>query len=170
MIFDTETTGLIDNSVTQIDLLPEIIEFYGCRGRADAELDLLIKPAKRLPQIITKITGLEDEDLVDKPCFAEVADEIRAFIEGSDEIVAHNASFDMEIVDIEFRRLGQTITWPKKIVCTVEQTVHLKGRRMSLTNLYEYLFGEAFPDAHRARHDVAALTRCYDELILREEI
>jgi DNA polymerase-3 subunit alpha len=79
----------------------------------------------------------------------------------------------MDMLSLEFRRLGmleEVIKWPVIRICTVEQTEWYKGYRLSLTALYEELFGEPFPDAHRARVDVQALTRVFLELRKREEI
>jgi len=44
----------------------------------------------------------------------------------------------------------------------------LKGYRLKLAQLYEHLFGETFPDAHRARNDVQALRRICVELCRKE--
>lgn len=169
LIFDTETTGLIENRSTRLNLQPEIIEFYGIDG--DDEIDTLIKPKiKELPEIITKITGLTDDDLKDQRPFRAHAPAIKNLIEKADCVVAHNLSFDMDMVDLEFERLEQTVAWPKERICTVEQTVYLKGYRLNLSALYELLFEEKFKDAHRAKYDVQALARCYGELKARDII
>jgi hypothetical protein len=76
----------------------------------------------------------------------------------------------MEMVDIEFERLGRKAPWPPRKVCTVEATVHLLGYRLSLQNLHKHLFGENFDEAHRAKVDVEALVRCCVELRKREVI
>jgi hypothetical protein len=59
--------------------------------------------------------------------------------------------------------MHQKIKWPDKI-CTVEQTVHLKGYRVSLSVLHETLFGMPFTGAHRAKVDVSALLFICKEL------
>ena len=167
-IFDTETSGLIDNHSIPLDKQPEIIEFYGTTvdldsGKMHNELDLLIKPRRPVPAEITRITGLTDEDLKGAPPFADVAMSVRTALEGAPRVIAHNLSFDQEMVDTEYERLGQTITWPRRI-CTVEQTLHRSGFRLSLTALHELLFQETFPSAHRAKADVMALVRVCVEL------
>lgn len=174
LCFDTETSGLVFNRSLKIDRQPHIIEFYGCivdfrTGEIERELDLLIRPPLKLTKEIIKITKITDEMLQDAPVFSQVADDIAKMIEGAELVIAHNASFDQEITDIEFERLGKTIQWPK-LLCTVEATVHLNGFRLSLTALHEKLFGKPFPEAHRAKHDVQALTRCCVELYKRGEI
>lgn len=175
-VLDTETTGLIENVTVKDDKLPEVIDFYGClldvdTGKVLEEVDLLIKPtiAKKLPEEIVNITHITDEMLKGKKLFSMHADEIRTLIEKAPVATAHNAAYDKEVLDIEFNRLDQTINW-KFVMCTVEQTMHLKGFRLSLSALHELLFNEAFADAHRAKTDVHALCRCVVELIKREEV
>ena len=73
----------------------------------------------------------------------------------------------MEMLDLEADRIGTKIVWPKGI-CTVEATIHLIGRRMTLSELYQHLFGDSFAGAHRARRDVEALVRCCVELKKRD--
>jgi len=52
----------------------------------------------------------------------------------------------------------------------VQETEWIKGHRLSLSALHEELFGEPFSGAHRARVDVDALTRCFNELRQRGDI
>lgn len=178
LLFDTETTGLIDNRTVKLEKQPEIIEYYGCiaslrSGEIVDELDVLIRPSR--PEVVTKeitrITGLTwDEHLHDKEPFAKQADKIFSQIQGAPIVIAHNLSFDKEMIDIESQRLNTKVKWPKRLLCTVEQTIHLKGFRLNLSNLHELLFGERFDGAHRAKVDVQALVRCAVELHKRELI
>jgi len=85
---------------------------------------------------------------------------------------AHNLAYDMEMLEFEFKRLNDTLKglWNKPLICTVEQTVHLRGIRLSLSALHEYLFNEKFEGAHRAKADVQAQVRCFMELKKRGEL
>ncbi len=175
LVFDTETTGLIENRTVPLDRQPEVVEFYGCvadlaTGEVSRELDLLIKPSRLpLPAIITKVTGLTDAALADAPSFTSKADSIFKMIESVPLVIAHNAAFDKGMLDLEAERLGRAIKWPR-LVCTIEWTVHVKGYRLNLSALHEHLFGEPHKGAHRARADVQALLRCAVELYKREMI
>jgi DNA polymerase III epsilon subunit-like protein len=171
LIFDTETTGLISNKTVKLEKQPEIIEFFAAltdlkTGEYNRHLNLLIKPTNKIPEDLIKKgkTKLDDEMLVNEPPFAMVAPAIRGIIESSPLVIAHNLAFDMEMVNIEFERLKQTpVSWPPGI-CTVEQTVHLEGKRLSLSALHERFFKVKFEGAHRAQVDVEALIRCCVEL------
>jgi DNA polymerase III epsilon subunit-like protein len=174
VVFDTETTGLISNRSLPLARQPEVIEFYGCladlaTGEIRAEVDRLIRPSFPISERIVEITGITDEMVADAPRFADVADEIFSFLERAPWIIAHNASYDREICEIEAERLGRRIAWPE-LTCTVEATVFLTGTRLSLTGLHEYLFNEPFKGAHRGREDVGALLRCAVELTKRGEL
>lgn len=175
LIFDTETTGLTENSLRSLDKQPHIIEFYGCLLDRDTftvvgELDLLIKPPIKITPEITKITGITNDMVRDAPRFADVAGSISDLLSKADRKVAHNEAFDHQMLLFEFARLDICVPFPKERICTVEQTEHINGYRMKLTDLHEYLFGTPFKGAHRAKVDVEALTRCYVELIKRGEI
>lgn len=172
--FDTETTSLIFNHTLPLQKQGSIIQFYGAlvdlsSGEIIKETNHFIKPPKGVSDETIKITHITDEFLEDKPYFAAVANDIREAIECGYRPLAHNAAFDVEMVDVEFERLGQKINW-KRPICTVESTIHLKGYRLSLTALHELLFGEGFADAHRADTDTQALIRCACELFKRGEL
>lgn len=173
-VFDTETNGLIENRTLRADRQPEIIEFYGCladlkNGKVLSETHMLIKPKRKLLKEVIEITTITDEMLANEKPFAHYADEIENAIKDAPCVIAHNLAFDCDVVDVEFDRLSRTIKWPRKI-CTVEQTIHVKGFRMNLAGLHEWLFKETFAGAHRAKVDVQALLRCAVELYKREMI
>ena len=174
-LLDNETTGLINNRTMKLDKQPHIIEFYGCSanlktGKVLKEVNQLVRPPDKrfVTDEISKITGLTWEDLKDAPPMEKVAPKIFKLIEESEIVIAHNLSFDKDMLEIEADRLGKKIKWPKRLICTVEQTIHLKGFRLNLAGLYDLLFNEKFEGAHRAKADVMALLRCCKELVKRE--
>jgi DNA polymerase III epsilon subunit-like protein len=143
-------------------------------GHIFGEYETLIKPSKPLSDIpapgdkktITKITGITNEMLEGAPSFKDVADKIIRRIEDAPATITHNHSFDKEMLDIEAERIGLKIRWPRSI-CTIEQTIVMKGYRLSMGALHQLLFDEKFEGAHRAKVDVTALTRCCVELLKR---
>jgi len=172
LLYDTETTGLISNHTVKMTHQPHVIEFYGClanlkNGRVIKDLNLLIKPPIHIEIEITNITTITDDLVKDAPSFAQVSTEIFSFLESAPLLIAHNASYDKEIMDLEAERLKRTIKWPR-MLCTVEQTVSLKGIRLSLSELHKLLFGAPHAGAHRAKADVDALLRCCVELTKRD--
>ena len=189
IVFDTETTGLLRPKVADIHEQPQIIEYYGMKvvHRADgviekiAEFETYFKPAKPFDEaIITKITGISNAMVKDAPSFFDKHKELLEFYKGAHRMVAHNCAFDDAMVKNEFLRLAtdELITVDEfnaaieqiqemKRLCTVHKTMFFQQRRLTLTNLHQELFGVPFEGAHRARHDVEALFRCYEELCKR---
>ena len=172
--FDCETSGLIDNRTIKLDKQPEIIEFYGCvfeteTGEVFQDFGVLIKPKHKVSEEITRITTITNEMLVGCHPFAFHANAIRDFLGAAPTVIGHNLSYDKEMIDIEFQRLGEVINWPATL-CTVEQTIHLKGYRQSLSNLHKLLFNQEFSGAHRAKADVQAMVKCVVELTKRGEL
>lgn len=170
-IFDTETSGLVENHTVKMDKQPEVIDFYAAhvdlkKGKILKEFDTLIKPRTRISELITKITGITNELLEKEKPFNYYGGTIVPMLTVNPVVIGHNLSFDMEMIDLEMERLGRAIIWPRPI-CTVEQTIHLKGFRLSQTALHEHLFGEGFNDAHRAKPDTQALIRICIELFKR---
>lgn len=176
LIFDTETTDLISNSLLPEKHQPRVIEFFGHivedDGTVVRELEFLCHPGHKLEKVTTNITGITDEMLKGKPAFKEFEGQVRGLIGEAEAIVAHNLSYDWDIINFELRRCGTSdkVRWPAIRICTVQETEWFKGFRLNLSALHEHLFGEPFSGAHRARQDVEALTRCYLELRKRGDL
>jgi DNA polymerase III epsilon subunit-like protein len=177
LLLDCETTGLLINRTVQDALLPRIVEFhgslihFGSKGEIEVEreLDTLVRPAGTIDELskATEVTGITNAMVRDAPSINIVMPRIQKLIEEAPLVIAHNASFDREVIDVEAARLDIVIKWPR-VLCSIEQTMHVRGFRMSLSDLHEHLLGEKFVGAHRARADVAALARCVAEMIKQE--
>jgi DNA polymerase-3 subunit alpha len=168
IVFDTETTGLVKNSARPLEKQPHVIEFCGLLVKDDGsivgELEFLCKPPVPITEEITKITGIKPEDVEGKPPFSEYVERINDIFGVASVVVAHNLSFDLDMMRNEFRRANAEFSEPPEGICTVEATEWLKGYRLNLSALHEHLFGTPFSGAHRARTDTEALTRCWAEL------
>lgn len=171
ILFDTETSGLLKSSVNNINEQPYIIEFYGVVIDEDfnpiREFETFIKPPIQVSQEITKITGITQEMVQDAPNFREVYEEIGSLFKGVDEMIAHNLPFDRSMLANELIRINKLINfpWPMKHTCTVEQSMGIEQRRLTLTRLHEYATGKPLANAHRAKDDVFGLVRCYHWLM-----
>ena len=170
--FDTETTGLLKAQDAPLDQQPYITELYAYKFSLDtetgefkplAQFDHLIKPPVPLSAKITDITGITNEMLADKPEFCEVFEEYAEFTTGTDMLVAHNLTFDKGMIGNEMKRIGKEFCfpWPRMNVCTVEHSMYIEQRRMTLTNLHKLATGNHIQNAHRASNDVHALVRCF---------
>lgn len=159
LVIDCETTGLLLPSVSDLNDQPRIIEFGAVviqDGDVVQRYNQLINPGFDIETVITKITGITNDDLKGKPKFPEVADEIYAMFEGAEMVIAHNVEFDSTMVHNEFKRLGRSIDFPD-LICTVQEFYHVYGRRMKLPELYRHFLKKELKQTHRAIDDVEAL-------------
>lgn len=170
--FDTETTGLLKPNAVHVSEQPYIIEYYGCTIDSETfelekEFETFIKPPVPISDEITKITGITEGMVANAPKFADVYGELCHLHEGVRGLVAHNASFDVSMLANELIRIDKLIhfPWPMHHICTIERTYQIKGYRLNLQKLHEYLFGKGFKDAHRAKSDVFAMVRCFHKLV-----
>lgn len=162
LVFDTETTGIPKHPAAKMSVQPKIIEFGAAlvddEGEVVETLQLIINPQEPIESIITKITGLTDDDLKDKPTFSEVAPRIAALFSKADVVIAHNLPFDSTLIDLEVARHNlPEWPWPKVKICTVQEHAEEWGRRPKLEELYEAVKGEPAYQTHRALDDVNLL-------------
>jgi DNA polymerase III epsilon subunit-like protein len=161
---------LIENHTLRSDRLPEIIEFGAASVEweriesAPADFSVLIRPKRGWIGDIKKRPPITDDVLKDYDHFERHAAAIKSLLETSDIVVGHNLSFDMEMVDIEFERIGQRVSWPALRICTIEQSAHHFGRNIKLGDLYMEFFGIEHKEAHRAMPDVRATLNCLREM------
>lgn len=168
VIYDTETTGLVNRATRDLTKQPHVIEFAGIRinskGKVLRKLEFFCNPGVKLDDEIRSITNITQEQVDGAKPFKEHFDQLATLFKKADNAIAHNMAFDKQLMDFEFKRNNLTWVWPSQMTCTVEATEFIKGRRMKLKELHEYLFEEGFEGAHRAMTDVLALTRCVVEL------
>lgn len=175
LVFDLETDGLINNTAIRQEKWPRVIEFCGKAvnlgtGELVDEYTTLIDPNRNVSSVITKITGIKNEMLRGQHLFPRHIDRIKGLISSSDCVIAHNATFDKTVLDLECKRNEiEAIKWTD-VKCTVELTEHYKGHRMKLADLHEHLFGEGITGAHRAEADVNALIRICRKLFENGEL
>lgn len=176
IVFDTETTGLIENIAAPLRLQPHIIELAAIKFTINGdEIDRwtsLMKAPVKLEDKVQQITGLNDTILSGAARFPELVDEITEFFLGEETVVGHNLTYDVSMLVLELRRIDRQykFPFPPRQICTVEATQHMKGRRLKLAELHELLFGQAFEDAHSAMADAEATMRCVLKLMELEII
>lgn len=171
LLFDCETSGLLKSDVNDIKEQPYIIEFYACKIDDDYNLideyETFIKPPVPITKEITRITGITENDVKDAPTFLDIYPTLAEFFLGVDEMIAHNLPFDRSMLANELVRINKLINfpWPIKHTCTVEMSMGIEQRRLTLTSLHEYATGGPLKDAHRAKQDVFGLVSCYHWLM-----
>lgn len=158
-IIDVETTGggIAGNRITEICIAllrdGEVVDKYTS----------LVNPERDVPQHITALTGIDNEMVANAPLFSEIAEQIETFTQGA-IFVAHNVSFDYNVIRGEFQLLGQH--YNRKKLCTVRLSRklipgHLSyslGRLCNTINIPHL-------NRHRAEGDVNATVILFQRLL-----
>jgi len=170
-VLDFETTGLCMHPQAKIAMQPRAIEIgismVDENGDVIAELGEMCNPGFKLDPVITKITGITDEDLADKPPFTALLPDIKRLMRNADILVAHNLPFDRDILRYELARAKETdFPWPARNLCTAQLYAEIWGRRPRLLDLYEWSIGVPLAQTHRAIDDVRALV----EVVKKERL
>lgn len=162
-IIDVETTGggISGNRITEICIAlmkdGEVIDKY----------TTLVNPERDIPFHITTLTGIDNQMVANAPRFFEIAEKIEEFTKDA-IFVAHNVSFDYNVIRGEFRLLGQH--YNRKKLCTVRLS------RKLIPGLLSYSLGRLcntinIPhlNRHRAEGDVDATTILFQRLLSLDE-
>jgi len=114
-----------------------------------------------LPEYITKITGIEPEDLIDAPSRREALIGLRHFMENA-IFVAHNANFDYSFLNASFDRFGLGgIGNPK--LCTIDLARRtFESERYGLAYLIDFLKIETATH-HRAFSDAVCANKVMEK-------
>src|SRR5712691_3993098 len=116
IVFHTETPGL---DPYQGHRLIEIgcIELVNRRptGRA---FHRYLNPERDVPAEALAIHGLSGDFLKGKPMFADIVDELMAFV-GDAPLVAHNAAFDLGFLNAELERVKQPVIPRDRLIDTL---------------------------------------------------
>ena len=103
LIMDTETTGLDPLKGDRI-IEVGIVEMIG-RKFTGEKLHVYINPQRGMDEVVIRIHGISEAFLTDKPTFDQVAQALYDFMDGA-EVIAHNATFDMNFLNMEFAKVG----------------------------------------------------------------
>lgn len=105
IFLDTETTGLDPRQGHRI------IEVAGVeminRRLSGNRFHRYLNPERDIDAGALQVHGLSSEFLQDKPRFADIVDELLAFLQGA-ELVIHNAPFDLGFLNAELQRLARS--------------------------------------------------------------
>lgn len=187
LFFDTETTGLPKNweaSYKDTNNWPRLVQIAWIvsdeLGNVINRNSFIVKPnnfiipkeASDIHRITTDKAIRNGEDI------ETVLSLFNNTISQSECIIAHNISYDINIVASELYRLNiDSDIFDKKQICTMEQTKnycaisgHYGYKWPKLSELHYKLFNSSFPEAHDASVDINITFKCFAELIKRQII
>jgi DNA polymerase III subunit epsilon len=162
IVLDTETTGLNPRTGDRV------IE-VGCvelknRMLTGNNFHRYINPERDSEEGALAVHGLTTEFLRDKPKFAEIAAELRDYIQGA-EVIIHNAPFDLGFLNHEFKLLGLP-SFTEHCSGVIDTLVNAKemhpGKRNSLDALCDrYGVSNSHRKLHGALLDAELLADVY---------
>ena len=136
IVLDTETTGLEVNQGHRVIELGAVL--LNDRKKTEEHFHSYLNPSRLIDEEATKVHGIINSDLEDKPFFDEIAEEFINFVEGS-TLVIHNAPFDLGFLNNELKLAS--VSYPKlEDICEVEDSLLIArdkfpGQRNSLDAL-----------------------------------
>ena len=177
IFLDTETTGLSPESG---DRIVEI----GCIEMVNRRLTgntrhVYLNPERKGSEEATRIHGLTDEFLADKPKFAEVAEDLLGFLAGA-EVIIHNAAFDVGFLNAELKRIKRglfhsvaaevtdTLLMARETFPGKANSLDALCKRLEVDNTHRTFHG-ALLDAGLLAEVYIRLTRGQDSLVIQHD-
>jgi DNA polymerase-3 subunit epsilon len=163
IILDTETTGLSPaegHRLVEIGALEMVNQIA-----TGAVYHALINPEREVPDDAYRVHGHSTAFLSDKPVFAQIAPDFLKFI-GEDQLVIHNAEFDIRFINAELERAGLSLIPSERVVDTLALARRKHpGSPNSLDALCDrYQIDRSRRIKHGALLDAEILVEVYGEL------
>lgn len=151
IVFDLETTGLdlVNDRIIQISYIKVYPD-----GKEERE-NIFVNPEKTIPQDISELTGISNEDVALAPKFKEIAQKLSEQFKGCDFAGYNSNHFDIPMLAEEFLRAGIDFDFAKCNLVDAQAIFH-KMERRNLAAAYKFYCGRKMEDdfeAHRADQD-----------------
>lgn len=152
IVLDLETTG------TWVEK-DKIIEIGMVRLSPDGKKEEYLKrinPGLPIPEAVSRLTGIKDEDVKDQPSFAVLAEEILGFLTPDADLSGFNVErFDLPLLEREFFDAGFKFEWRGRAIYDTQKIYHYYEKR-DLTAAYKFYCGKDLQNAHSAMADTQA--------------
>ena len=157
VVFDLETTGLdiVNDRIIQLSFIKVYPDGKEERG------DHLINPGRHIPEMITELTGIDDEKVKDEPSFKQISTTLAETFKGCDFAGFNSNRFDVPMLAEEFLRAGIDFDFSKCRLIDAQAIFH-KMERRNLAAAYKFYCGRKMEEdfeAHRADQDTEATYR-----------
>jgi DNA polymerase-3 subunit epsilon len=161
VILDFETTGLSpDDGDRAIEIGAIKIE----NGQITERFQELMNPGQRISGFIESYTGITNAMLKDaRPC-GEVMGDFIDFI-GSNNLVAHNASFDKRFLDAELERISAPYSGHFACSMLAARRIYQQAPNHQLGTLVAYLDIVVDGVFHRALYDSEMTTKLWSSML-----
>ncbi|ETD21676.1 MULTISPECIES: 3'-5' exonuclease [Prevotellaceae] len=154
IVFDLETTGLdlVNDHIIQISYIKVYPD-----GKEERE-NIFVNPGVSIPEEVTLLTGIGNDDVKDAPTFKEIASSLCEKFKGCDFAGYNSNHFDIPMLAEEFLRAGIDFDFAHCRLIDA-QTIFHKMEKRNLAAAYKFYCGRKMEEdfeAHRADQDTEA--------------
>lgn len=151
VFFDLETTGtnIVSDRIVEISYLKVFPN-----GREESKT-ILVNPERHIPEEVSAIHGIYDDDVKDCPTFKQVAKEIMRDMEGADLAGYNSNRFDIPLLAEELLRADVDVDLMKRKFVDVQVVFH-KMEQRTLSAAYKFYCDKDLENAHSAEADTKA--------------
>ena len=155
VVLDFESTGLNTKKARVIEI--GAVKLEG--GTISDSLSLMVNPQEIIPQAVVELTGITQAMVADKETAETAIPKLMAFI-GDCPIAAHNASYDVSLLQAELKRLNlPAFEGPVVDTLSFSRKLYPQMNSHKLKSVCKHL-GVSLKNAHRAVHDAMATAQC----------
>lgn len=158
--FDLETTGFISG----VDQITEIGAVRFVDGEVEGVYSTLVNPGINIPPGASKVTGITDDMVSDKPRIDQLLESFAEFC-ADDIIVAHNAPFDFQFLTADINKFESKA--PSGVVldtCAMARKVFPGLPNYKLGTLVQHLDIPS-GEFHRAEEDASYCGQLFVKMI-----
>jgi DNA polymerase-3 subunit epsilon len=161
-VFDTETTGL---DISGGDRIVSIgaVRIVNAKLLKEEQFDRLIDPGRPIPEASTEFHGITDDMVAGQPFIEEALPNFHRFADET-VLVAHNAAFDMRLLQINERYTGIKFINPVLDTLLLSAVVHPSLGDHDLETLAKRL-GVEVRDRHTALGDAITTASIFLKLL-----
>ncbi len=160
--FDLETTGLDKHNDKIIEIA--MVKFDEKTFEIVDTYNSLVNPGTTIPDVITGITNISNQDVEGAPFFDDIKQDVTDFIWGL-PVMWHNVYFDIDFLVNSWINIKENIAidtfFIANFLCFTEASLNLE----MLCNSFKI----GFKWAHRALNDVHATINLFEKLIKKFE-
>ncbi len=149
--FDLETTGINITNDRIVEI--SILKVYP-NGKEESYTQR-VNPTIPIPPEVTKVHGISDADVADKPTFKEISKEVHNLIKDADLGGFNSNRFDIPLLAEEMLRAELDFDMKNRQSIDV-QTIFHKMEQRTLSAAYKFYCDKNLDDAHSAEADTKA--------------
>ena len=163
-VFDLETTGIDPDKDRIIQIAIIRVELDGRRKTYET----LVNPEIPIPPDSTKVHGIKDSDVQDKPTFSQIRREVEEFLQDAALGGFNSINFDTPLLMAELKRCEGELDLRNVMQVDAMRIFHTMERR-DLTAAYRFYCDKELVGAHSALVDTEATLDILDAQLGRYE-